>query len=208
MKLIIFGATGTLGRVLVQHAISAGHQVTAFTRSGEFPYLTHENLSVIQGDVLAPEAVAASIKGQEAVIVALGAGRKGHVRTAGTVNVIAGMRQHGVKRLLAQSTLGADDSKGHLNFFWKNIMFGMLLRPAMADHETQEKAVRKSDLEWTIVRPAAFTDGPATGHYQHGFARDYNKKLKLKISRADIADFFMAQLNSDRYLRQTPALSY
>ncbi len=208
MKLIIFGATGTLGRVLVKHAIKAGHQVTAFTRSGEFPHLSHANLSIVQGDVLAANVVAASLKNQEAVIVALGAGRKGHVRTAGTQNIIAGMREHGVKRLLVQSTLGANDSKENLNFFWKNIMFGMLLRPAMADHETQEEAVGTSGLAWTIMRPAAFTDGPATGAYKHGFAHDSAAKLTLKISRADIADFFMAQLSSDRYLHQTPALSY
>lgn len=208
MKLIIFGATGTLGRVLVKHALNAGHEVTAFTRSGNFPYLAHKNLSIIQGNVLEAGAVATSIKGQEAVICALGAGRKGHVRTAGTVNIIAGMRKHGVKRFLCQSTLGAGESRENLNFLWKHIMFGLLLRPAMADHETQEKAVRNSDLDWTIVRPAAFTDGPATGDYEHGFQADYSGKLTLKISRADIADFFMAQLSSNHYLHKTPALSY
>lgn len=65
----------------------------------------------------------------------------------------------------------------------------------------------RSDLEWTIVRPGAFTDGPRTGDYRRGSAGD-DRSTKLKISRADVADFLLAQLTDDTYLGQTPAISY
>ena len=57
------------------------------------------------------------------------------------------------------STLGAGDSQGNLNFFWKNIMFGWFLKNIFLDHELQEQYVRNSALDWTIVRPGAFTSG-------------------------------------------------
>jgi uncharacterized protein YbjT (DUF2867 family) len=77
----------------------------------------------------------------------------------------------------------------------------------MADHWEQEQHVRDSGLRWTIVRPAAFTDGEKTEQYQHGFMAQA-KGLTLKISRADVADFMIRQLRSLDYLRKTPALSY
>ncbi len=207
MNVIIFGATGSVGRHLVGQARAMGHKVTAFVRNaaslGEVP----PNLRVVVGDVLDAEAVAHAINGQNAVLCALGAGRKGIVRSAGTANIIAGMQRHGVRRFICQTTLGAGDSAVHLNFFWKYIMFGLLLRPAFADHAQQESRIMASELDWTIIRPAAFTDGPKTGNYQHGFAASQGN-LTLKVSRADVAAFMLTQLTDDTYMRKTPGLSY
>ncbi|GAB3696605.1 hypothetical protein GCM10027592_19890 [Spirosoma flavus] len=58
-----------------------------------------------------------------------------------------------------------------------------------------------------MVRPAAFTDGPKTGQYRHGFGESA-EGLTLKISRADVADFMLNQLTNDTYLRKSPGLSY
>ena len=112
-----------------------------------------------------------------------------------------------MRRLVCQTTLGAGDSSGNLDFFWKHVMFGLLLREAFADHEQQEAHVRGSDLDWTIVRPAAFTDGGRTGEYRHGFPPS-KKGLKLVISRANVAGFMLDQLADDAYLRRAPGLSY
>ena len=86
-------------------------------------------------------------------------------------------------------------------------MFGLLLRKALVDHEAQEAVIKRSNLDWIIVRPAAFTDGAATGTYRHGFARS-EKNLSLKVSRADVANFMLQGLTDDSYLHQSPGLSY
>ncbi len=207
MNIIVFGATGTVGRRLVERALAQGHRVTAFARRAAVLDSDHPALTRRAGDVLDREAVADAVAGHDAVLIALGAGRKGGVRAAGTENVVAAMRRHGIRRLVCETTLGAGDSRALLTFFWKRIMFGFLLRAAYADHEAQEEIVRGSGLDWTVVRPAAFTDGPATGAYRHGFAPT-EKNLKLKISRADVADFMLRQLTDDSYLRKSPGLSY
>ena len=116
------------------------------------------------------------------------------------------MKQHGVDRLIVQSTLGAGDSRPALNFYWKRIMFGLLLRPAYADHQLQEEIVANSGLNWTLVRPSAFTDGPATNKYRHGFSPSV-KGLALKIARADVAGFMLRQLTDRTYLRRAANLS-
>ena len=148
-----------------------------------------------------------AVVGHDAILIALGAGAKGQVRSTGTRNIIQAMQRNGVRRLVCLSTLGVGDSRAHLNFYWKHIMFGMLLRAAFADHVSQEEHVIRSELDWTIVRPAAYTDGERTGNYRHGFPAT-EKELKLKISRADVADFILTQLTDNSYVHMTPGVSY
>lgn len=206
MKVTVFGATGTIGRHVVEQALAAGHEVVAFTRDAAKVTTRHDRLEVVEGDVTDAESVLPAVKGADAVVVALGDGRAGTVREAGTRAVITAMEAAGVRRLVCQSTLGAGDSRGNLNFVWKRILFGLLLRKAYGDHQRQEQAVQASRLDWTLVRPAAFTDGELTGRYQEGFGTD--AQAALKISRADVAHLVVRQLTDDTYVRRAVAQSY
>ncbi|UII21683.1 NAD(P)-dependent oxidoreductase [Fulvivirga ligni] len=210
MKVIVFGSTGTVGKHLVEQTLAEGHQVTAFCRdASKLSYLKHANLTTMEGDVFQFTDVKKAVHGHDAVCIVLGSGksRKSTVRSVGTQNIIKAMKEEGVDRLVCQTTLGAGDSNGNLNFFWKRIMFGWFLKQVFLDHELQEDYVRASGLNWVIVRPGAFTDGAKTGEYRHGFSPQ-DKSTQLKISRKDVADFMVKQLSSDRYLFKTPGLSY
>ena len=206
MKLLIFGATGTVGQQLVAQALEAGHEVTAFTRNTS-SITPKPGLCVAQGDVLNAQQVRKAMGQHDAVMVALGAGRKGGVRAEGTRNIINAMQQAGIQQLICQTTLGCGQSWGNLNFFWKNVMFGWFIRAAFQDHELQEQYVRGSRLQWTIVRPGAFTNGPRTGQYKHGF-NTKERSLALKISRADVAHFMLKALGKPAYRHQMIGLSY
>jgi uncharacterized protein YbjT (DUF2867 family) len=85
-------------------------------------------------------------------------------------------------------------------------MFGALLRAALKDHEKQEDLVRASGLNWTLVRPSAFTDGPAEGKYKVGFGPG-ERRLSLKIPSADIAGFLERQLTDTRFVRCAVGIS-
>ena len=209
MKLLIFGATGGTGRQIVEQALEQGHIVTAFARNPAKLNIKHKNLQVAQGDVMDLTSVEKAVQGQEAVVCVLGAGQKltGNIRSEGTRQIIQAMEKIGIRRFICQSTLGAGDSWDNLNFFWKYIMFGMLLRNVFADHQRQEKVVRQSRLDWTIVRPGAFVDGDRTGNYRHSFPST-DKTSKLKISRADVADFILKLLGDDSSIHQTASVSY
>lgn len=207
MKLVIFGATGSIGREVVNQALSQGHTVTAFAREASKVGIEHPNLRIALGDVRDPVSVENAIQGHDAVLCSIGAGRKGNVRTEGTRNIINAMEKLGIRRLICQSSLGVGNSRGNLNAFWKYIMFGLLLRPAYADHVRQEEYVRQSNLDWTIVRPGAFIDGERTGQYRHGFPGT-DKTTKMTISRSDVADFMLRQLLDTKYLYRSPGLSY
>ncbi|MDM9382360.1 SDR family oxidoreductase [Chlorogloeopsis sp. ULAP01] len=207
MKLLIFGATGSIGRQLVKQALEQEYTVTAFTRDPAKLDIKHPNLKIVQGDVMDLASVEKALQGQDAVLCAIGAGKNGTIRSQGTRHIIHAMEKAGVQRLICQTTLGIGDSWDNLNFFWKYIMFGVFLRQAYADHVKQENYIKQSHLNWTIVRPGAFIDGNRTDTYRHGFPGT-DKTSKLKISRADVADFMLKQLTDDSYLHKTPSVSY
>jgi len=208
MKVIVFGATGSVGKLAVELLLAEGHQVTAFARNPKSSGVSSQNLTLFAGDALDGPTVAAAVKGHDTVVVALGSGtsRKGSIRSRGTLNIIQAMQAHGVSRLICQSTLGAHESWSNLNFFWKRIMFGFLLRPVFLEHELQENLVRASGLDWTLVRPGAFTNGPASGAFKENF-KPSERNLTLKISRADVAEFLKRQISDKSYLHRAVAIS-
>ncbi|NQD69449.1 SDR family oxidoreductase [Sphingobacterium shayense] len=208
MKIIVFGATGTVGIEIVKQGLATGHQVTAFVRDPDkLANVSHERLRVVKGDVQNIEDLESALLGQEAVLCALGDGAKGKIRAVGTGNIIEGMTNVGISRLICQSTLGAGDSYNSLNFLWKYIMFGILLRRALSDHNLQEELIRDSSLDYTIVRPSAFSNGDITKNYEIDFDNNH-KGLNLKINRADVADFMLNQLTNNKYHKKTVSISH
>lgn len=209
MKVIVFGATGSVGRLAVDTLLADGHQVTAFARQPEALTLSHSGLRRLAGDVLDQDTVHSAVAGHDAVVITLGSGAalKSIVRSKGTEHIVRAMQHNQVARLVCQSTLGTGDSWSNLNFFWKRIMFGLLLRSVFLDHERQEQWVRGSGLDWTIVRPSAFTDQPADGNYRVDIPAG-KLGLKLKISRADIANFMAGCLRDASFMHRAVAISH
>ncbi len=209
MKLLIFGSTGGTGRQLVEQALAQGHAVTAFARNPAKLNIQNANLQIIQGDVLDFASVERAVQGQDVVLSALGApaSQKDDLRSGGTRNIIRAMEKARVRRFICLTTLGIGDSKEMLPFYFKYIIVPLILRSAFEDSERQENFIQQSQLDWTVVRPANLTNGKRTGEYQHGFGITENG-LKLKVSRADVADFMLKQLTDNTYLHKTPGLSY
>ena len=206
MKLVIFGATGKTGLEIVKQALEGGHEVTAFVRDPARLAIENENLSIVTGDVFDPASVAQAIKGQDAAVCALGAGsdlKKTKVRTIGTINIIAGMQENNVKRLVVITAMGVGESWDTLSMFNK-FFFATLLKSAREDHEAQEAAVKESGLDWTIIRPSGLVDTPRTGVY------DFGENIPAKtsrIARADVADLILIELERNTNIGKALTIS-
>ena len=207
MKLIVFGATGTVGQHLVELGLQKGYGITAFTRSPQkLLESSAKDVKIFKGDILNVREVELAIEGHDAVLCTIGDGRRGTIRAEGTKNIIEAMRRANVKRLICQTTLGLGESEANLNFFWRHIMFGWFLKKAFDDHELQEKYITESDLDFTIVRPSALGNGVMTHKYRVGFNGNA-KGLKLNISRVDVADFMLQQLQSREFIKKAVSIS-
>lgn len=211
-KLLIFGSTGGTGHQLVEQALAQGYAVTAFARNPAAISTKHANLRIVQGDVMDFTSVERAMQGQEAVLSAIGspANKIGTVRSDGTRNIIRAMETAGIRRFICQTSLGYGDSRNVLDqtpFYFKYLIVPFILRKGFADHALQEEYIKQSQLEWVIVRPGNLTDGSHTGVYRHGFPAT-DKAITVKISRADVADFMLKQVQDDAYLKKTPGVSY
>jgi putative NADH-flavin reductase len=209
MKILVFGASGGTGRELLKQALDKGIEVTAFVRDAtKFQDIQHPNLAVVSGNVLNVEDVGRTVAGHDAVLFAVGAGpKRTTIRAQGTRIVIEAMQAANVKRLVCLSSFGVGDSRNDLSLFTRYVVVGIFLRHAFADHERQERVVKECALDWTLVRPPHLKDGLHTGIYQHGLTLAYGN-IEGWISRGDLADFMLKQLEDDRYIRQAPRVSY
>jgi putative NADH-flavin reductase len=221
MRLTIFGPTGGTGRRLVERAIAEGHDVTAFARNPSKVTARHERLRIVAGDAFDPTSVLEAVAGNEAVICVLGSrtpsnplhprrpGDPNGVTSAGSQNIVAAMKEHGLRRLVCQTAWGVGESRqnpGIAGAFFMNVLVPPLLRDEYADKEAQEKLVAESDLDWIIVRPMILTNGPWTNDYRADV--DLKPGRRPYISRADVADFLLKQLTDDTFVRKTPAIGY
>ncbi len=194
MNVIVFGATGRTGRHIVRHAPLHGHNVTAFTRSAAS--IGDADVRVAEGDVMDAASVARAVAGHDAAIVALGANslRDQTTLASGTRNVVNAMAENGGGRLVVLSSAGVGESWGQVTLLAR-IMFKTLLRNVYAGHTAQEAIVGQSTLDWTIVRAATLNDKPG------GVLAGAEVKATY-ISRADLAQFLVEQLDDLAYLNQ------
>lgn len=210
MNVLIIGATGGTGRELVKQAVERGHTVTALVRKPEKLQKGQTGASaahkIMQGNVLDYESVSRAVEGQNAVLCALGHKRwlgPAKILSEGTKNIIKAMESHHVSRLICETSLGVGDSYGRLGLYYTLFVIPIILPFYFWDKGRQEKIIRESSLQWTIVRPGPLNNRKGRNKYKHG-EKVGNYIWTIGISRADVADFMLNQLKDETYLRKAP----
>lgn len=204
-KTLLIGATGPTGRAVLDQAARMGLDVRALARN---PDALTGVADVSRGDVLDPVSLAAAMRGVDCVISVLGTKltlKPVTLLSTGTRHLVAAMRAAGVARLICVTGMGAGDSRGHGGFVYDRLILPLLLGRIYADKDRQEEIVRASGLDWTLVRPAFLTDGPATGAYR--VITRFTDERMTKISRADVAHFLVGEALAPRFSRQSVNLS-
>ena len=207
-RVLIVGATGGTGRELVTQALARGHAVTALVRNPAALGVTHPQLRIVQGNILDYASVAAAVKGQEAVVSALGHKRffsPSRILSGGTGHLLLAMEAEGVERFVCETALGIGDSAGRMGLYYTFFVVPVIVPFYFWDKTRQERSIAASRLKWTIVRPVALTNGPARGQYRHGRGIG-SFVITRKISRADVADFMLNQLADSTYVRSAPGV--
>jgi putative NADH-flavin reductase len=210
VRILIIGGTRGIGLESVDFALELGHHVTLLARQPDKVRVRHERLRVVPGDVLDAQSVNSAMKEQDAVILSLGMGitfSPVKLFSEGTRNVLRAMAEHGVRRLVCVTGIGAGDSRGHGGFLYDRIFQALLIRTVYEDKDRQEALIRASDRDWVIAWPGFLTNGPRTGKYR-ALTR-LEGVTAGKISRADVADFLLLKaIEGDEWVGKTPLLTY
>jgi putative NADH-flavin reductase len=210
MRVTVFGASGATGRHLIDQAQAHGHHVTAFVRTASRLGARLEQPTVVVGDVAEAAVVGSAVEGRHGVLCALGAAsplRRDPTLVDGVRHIVSAMEQHAVRRLVYLSFLGVPEGRHQLSVVGRYLVAPLLLRNVVADHTAKEWIIRRSTLEWVIVRPPRLTSGARRGSYRSGLDIRATSVVP-RISRADLADFMLRQLGEDTYVRKTPAIMY
>jgi putative NADH-flavin reductase len=210
VNVLVFGASGATGQEVVSQALQQGHRVTALVRRGPAPEASAQRLTIVRGDVRNRDVVATAVDRHDAVICALGAStplRREPALVEGIRTIVTTMERHRVRRLVYLSFLGVHEGRAQLSILGRWVASPLLLRNVVADHEAKESIIRQSTLVWVIVRPPRLTNGPRRGTYRSGLGIRATSIIP-HISRADLADFMLQQLDSDEFVLQAPAVMY
>ena len=209
MKIVVIGASRGIGLEVVKQALERVHEVTALLRDPAKLALEHARLHKIRGDLGKPADVRSALSGQDAVCTCVGVNptrKLVELFSRGARNVLAALQDAPATKYVAVTGIGAGDSRGHGGFFYDKILQPLLLGTIYADKDREEELIKASGVDWLIVRPGFLTNGPRTGVYRA--ITDLAGVTAGKISRVDVADFILNQMESPSLFRQTPLLTY
>jgi putative NADH-flavin reductase len=208
MKILVVGASRGIGREVVKQALERGHEATALLRDPSKLDLDAPNLKKRRGDIRNAADVRGAVAGQDAVVTCVGIGPTFgavDVFSLGARNVLAAIEGTATK-YVAVTGVGAGDSRGHGGFFYDTIFQPLLIRTIYDDKDREEALITASSANWLIVRPGFLTNGPRRGNYRA--ITDLAGVKVRSISRADVADFILNQLERPSLFGQTPLLTY
>jgi uncharacterized protein YbjT (DUF2867 family) len=208
-KILVLGATGGTGRLIVGQALARGYDVTALVRSPEKARAL-EGAKLIAGDARDEAALRNALKGRDAVVSALGTPaspfREVTLLSTATRALVSAMKVEQVRRLVCITGMGAGDSAGHGGLVFDRLVFPLLLRKVYADKNRQEAIVRDSGLDWVLVRPSVLND--KTSRDTIRMLTDLSSFHGGSISRQDVAKFVLDQLRADTWLRRSPLITW
>jgi len=201
MNLVVLGATGRTGSLVVEQALAAGHTVTALVRSPQKVTAANPNLRVIAGEATDTSAVARALEGADAIISTLGGG--GSVVADSTAAIVAAARQTGVRRVVVLSSWLVE--RARLDAVTR-LLTGLGMGGMIKDKSVGEQLLRQSDLDWTIVYASLLSDGPATGSATV-LPEQANRSMSQRISRADVAAWMIQAATTDQQSRRTVGIT-
>ncbi|CAM3205990.1 SDR family oxidoreductase [Paenibacillus taichungensis] len=209
MKLTIFGATGQIGQIVVNQALQAGYDVTAYSRRPDALSIDHKNLHIVVGNLTDREKIKKAIKGSDAVLSALGPAlsmkRKVSDLPIAEAHkaIISVMEEIGLKRFitLATPTIQATEDVKQLVTVLPSIMAKILYPTGYAEMKAIEKLIRNSILNWTVVRII----NPNVKTIGNGYAVSFgDTKGKMNVSRYNAAKCMLDAAQKDEWIHKMP----
>lgn len=207
MDLLVFGASGKTGRLVVEQALARGHAVRAFVRRPVALGFDHPQLSIVCGDIQDATAVREALVGHSTVISCLGARspiRRSPAFTEGVRCILAALKGSPDARFIYLSFLGVPGGRDQLRSPFRQVA-RVALRGAIADHAANEAQIRASGLAWTIVRAPKLTTVPARRQYRTGEQIHAARRFPT-MSRGDVASFMLDEVERNQFIHRTPAI--
>ncbi|MEW9699313.1 NAD(P)-dependent oxidoreductase [Paenibacillus sp. SI8] len=207
MRILLLGATGRVGRTLLNQTLLEGHEVRALLRHPDkLAGVSAEGLTLCHGDACREEDIQHAIRDAQLVISCLGTDG-GTVLTESLPLVIKAMAARGIKRIVTVGTAGILESREHpglLRYEAPNTRRSSTR--AAEEHRKAWELLAASSLDWTVICPTYLPDGPPLGTYRA--ERDCLPEGGTSISVGDTAAFTYNEALSSAYIRCRVGIAY
>ena len=208
MRILVFGASGLTGGIVVDSALKRGDQVLVLTRDASKFSHRHPNLQVMQGSASSMQDIENALEGVDAVIHCLGIGGKGQGASTTVVSdsvkaTLDAMKKKGVRRIVCMSNVGAGKSG---TWFYNRVVLPVFLswlNPIIEDKNRMEAALKSSSVDWVSVRLPNIVSGTS----KRIRSSQDGKGIGISITAESTAEFLMQQVSEDIWLRRTPSIS-
>jgi uncharacterized protein len=206
MNICLLGATGRVGSVILENALTNHHTVQALVRDQNKSILKSPNLYIYEGNALNKNDIATVMKGTDAVVCALNT--DGGTTLSESMSIIIDqMKNQQIKRIITIGTAGILQARTEPNLY--RFQSSESKRKTTKDAEVHLKAyqiLKNSGLEWTIICPTYLPLGDRIGTYR--YEKNVLPENPSSISVFDTGDFAFGQLFTDEFVGLRVGLTY
>lgn len=206
MTILIFGANGNVGKLLVAHALEQGFDVKAFVHQhNDLP--EHPRLRIISGDVSNADDVSVAMEGVDAVLSVLSSwkSKRHDVLSVAMERIVPAMQKHDVSRIIsltgAEARVGGD--RLSLIHRFAHAALSLISGGVLRDGEKHIELLSRSSLDWTVLRSPVMT---SSNHEVYNLS-DRRPLPWVRISRNAVASAMIAQLGSEHLSQQAPFIA-
>ncbi|MEP1032033.1 NAD(P)-binding oxidoreductase [Ekhidna sp.] len=215
MKLLLLGATGRTGQLVLKRLLENRFPVHCLARNTE-RIAKQDGVTLFEGDASNREDLERAIVGCDAVISVLNISRQSDFPWSGlrtpkaflseTMKQLIPVAEFNcTKRLVVCSAWGVAETRKDLPRWFRWLIDTSNIGASYADHERQERIIQDSTLDWTIVRPVGLTNSRKSQVVREIF--DGKHKPRLTINRHSVAQYLVDCLKSDRLIRKKVVIS-
>ena len=206
-NILVLGATGHLGKVLIKLLLDENYFVVVLVRNSKKLNLTHKNLRVIQGDVMDPNDLSNALSEIKIVISVLGHGFRTSfpIQKKTMIKLFPLMKKNKIKRFISVTGAGLKIN-GDPHSFIANIsekLFYIIDPFRMSDAKIQQHLIEKTNLDWTVVRTPTHNNKGNGNISQAGFNQP---PIWSTISRVAISKFIIDCIEKNKWIKKAPII--
>lgn len=210
MRVAVFGGSGATGRLVIAKSLRRGWDVIAYVRDPSRLDVSDERLRVVVGELGDAKAISDAVDSCDAVISVLGPGFRTRrlVIARGVENVVQGMKEHGVRRLIVLATPSLPDPRDLFDpVFWLAVsLIRVLLPEARENIVVMGRVVADSGLDWTLVRIPLLSNAPMSSAPHVGWVGEPGVTFS-RLPRETLAEFLVTQVSDESFICDAPVVS-